>query len=142
MEVHALYVFRGGSGSTENLMNLSIVFRATHFPGDDAQPAESVLPCCKTLLIQRTAWEDCSLLFSPINFRGWFWVTAPFPWRVAQKSAVSPFLSCVCTEKPGTLLTWLRDGTLRGSDPVGQTKPLSNCINLKWPYLLLRSIFS
>lgn len=57
------YVFWGGSGSAENLINLSIVFRATHFPGDEAQPADSVLPCHNTLLIQHATLEGCSLAF-------------------------------------------------------------------------------
>lgn len=48
MKVCALYVFWGGSGSTENLINLSVVLRATHLPGDDAQPGASA--CCTHLV--------------------------------------------------------------------------------------------
>lgn len=84
MEVHALYVFWGCSGSTENLVSLSIMFRASRFPGGEARPVESVLPRHKTLLVQQTAWEDCCLLFTPGSFRGWFWVTAPLPKGLAR----------------------------------------------------------
>lgn len=77
----------------------------------------------------------------PGDFRGGRWATAPLP-RAARKSDVSPFLSGVWAEKPGTFPTWLRDGTFRGSDPVGQTQLLSNCTILSWPYLLLWFAFS
>jgi len=98
VEVRALYVFRGVSGSVENLINLSMLFGATHLSGDGARPAASVLPRHKALLMQEVAWEDCARLFTPSGSEGGFgWL--PLSRRVWLGSRMCPLFSPISLQQ-------------------------------------------
>lgn len=129
-------VLERGSGSIRNMTNLLIGLEDHKLPWWCCSACEVRAPL--PINIVDATYSHCSLLISLSNFRGWFWVPL-FP-RVQLRYQVCHLLSLESVETSGALVMWLRDSAFRGCSPVRWS--LSNCINLKCPYVLLWSSFS